>query len=120
MLIVVDKTAGLLFKADKIFIDHCTLIHRSQVDNCPVIPKYLQSRIGDDVVLKITSVGFSTKAMAFKVDLYNSALRTMCANKVPHITIATFNGGKPVDSNKIVEWTKLYEPIYITAKIDKR
>lgn len=37
--------------------------------------------------------------MAFKVDI--EPLK--CANEIPHITICTFNGGKPVDSNNITE-----------------
>lgn len=43
----------------------------------------------------------------------------LCANKIPHITICTFNGGKPVDSNNITEWKDI-EPIIIETKLEKR
>ena len=35
---------------------------------------------------------------------FNNDIINLCANKIPHITICTFNGGKPVDSNNITEW----------------
>lgn len=41
------------------------------------------------------------------------------ANEVPHITIATFRGGNPVDSNRIINW-RCIEPVIITAKLEKR
>lgn len=40
--------------------------------------------------IKIDGIGISDKAMAFRV-VYPSNL---CANKIPHITICTSNGGK--------------------------
>lgn len=53
--------------------------------------------------------------MAFRV-VYPSNL---CANKIPHITICTSNGGKPVDSNYITEWKDI-EPITVEVKLEKR
>lgn len=112
-----SRTADMLYKADKIFLDHCTLMHRSQLQDSPEMLDYLQSRIGDNVAVKIVAIGASPKAMAFKVELHNS---TMCANKTPHITIATFDGGKPVDSNKIIYWSELKPVKVIMTTLDKR
>lgn len=42
----------------------------------------------------------------------------VCANDIPHITIATFSGGNPVDSNEIIDWRSI-KPITITAKLKK-
>lgn len=39
------------------------------------------------------------------------------SNKTPHITIATFDSGKPVDSNKIETWVELVNPIEITGRL---
>ena len=61
--------------------------------------------------ITIIGIGISDKAMAFK--FRRSGIVTPCKNKIPHITICTFNNGKPVDSNKITEWYDLDEQITI-------
>lgn len=43
----------------------------------------------------------------------------LCANKIPHITICTFRGGMPKDSNNITEWKDI-EPITVEVKLEKR
>ena len=53
--------------------------------------------------------------MVFKVNIFP----LVSVNKTPHITICTFNGGKPVDSNNITEWKDI-EPIIIETKLEKR
>lgn len=53
--------------------------------------------------MRITAIGKSDKAMAFKVELNGVS----CANANPHITICTFESGKPVDSNKIHDWVEI-------------
>jgi hypothetical protein len=65
--------------------------------------------------LEINGIGVSDKAMAFRCNIPEN----LCANKIPHITICTFNGGKPVDSNNITEWKDI-EPIIIETKLEKR
>lgn len=101
--------------ADRIFIDHCTLLHKSQLEGNEELQSYLESNLGKSISIKLVAVGVSDKAMAFKVE----GVGNICANKVPHITIATFRGGNPVDSNKIINWTCI-EPVVITAKLEKR
>lgn len=101
--------------ADRIFIDHCTLLHKSQLEGNEELQSYLESNLGKSISIKLVAVGVSDKAMAFKVE----GVGNICANEVPHITIATFRGGNPVDSNRIINWTCI-EPVVITAKLEKR
>ena len=101
--------------ADRIFIDHCTLLHKSQLEGNKELQSYLESNLGKSISIKLEAIGISDKAMAFKVE----GVDNICANEVPHITIATFRGGNPVDSNRIINWTRI-EPVVITAKLEKR
>jgi len=54
----------------------------------------------------------SDKAIAVSVDGYLSS------NKIPHITLAvnTSDGGKPYDSNRIENWTKI-TPINVSGEV---
>lgn len=101
--------------ADRIFIDHCTLLHKSQLDSNENLQSYLESNLGKSMSIRLVAVGISDKAMAFKVE----GVDNICANEVPHITIATFRGGNPVDSNNIVNW-KYIEPIIVNTRLEKR
>ena len=101
--------------ADRIFIDHCTLLHKSQLEGNEELQSYLESNLGKSISIKLEAIGISDKAMAFRV----GEVDNICANEVPHITIATFRGGNPVDSNRIINWTCI-EPVVITAKLEKR
>ena len=101
--------------ADRIFIDHCTLLHKSQLEGNEELQSYLESNLGKSISIKLEVVGISDKAMAFGV----GGVDNICANEVPHITIATFRGGNPVDSNKITNW-RYIESVVITAKLEKR
>ena len=65
--------------------------------------------------IKLVAVGISDKSMAFKVE----GVDNICTNEVPHITIATFRGGNPVDSNKITNW-RYIEPIIVNVRLEKR
>lgn len=101
--------------ADRIFIDHCTLLHKSQLKGNEELQSYLESNLGKSINIRLVAVGISDKAMAFKVE----GVDNICANEVPHITIATFRGGNPVDSNRIINW-RCIKPVIITAKLEKR
>lgn len=101
--------------ADRIFIDHCTLLHKSQLDSNENLQSYLESSLGKSMSIRLVAVGISDKAMAFKVEEVDN----ICANEVPHITIATFRGGNPVDSNKITNW-RYIEPIIVNVRLEKR
>lgn len=102
--------------ADRILIDHCTLLHKSQLHGMSELYSYLESRLSNTVKIQLVAVGTSDKAMAFKVKL---PIPCICVNDIPHITIATFRGGKPVDSNNITHWRAI-EPIEIMSVLDYR
>jgi len=58
--------------------------------------------IGKNITLTVEELGLSDMAMAVKVSGYQSK------NNIPHITIAINpNGGKPVMSNEITNWTPI-------------
>lgn len=101
--------------ADRIFIDHCTLLHVSQLHGNSEIYNYLKGYVGKEFQIVINGVGISDKAMAFRIDKKS----VVCVNDIPHITIATFKEGKPVDSNEITNWKNI-EPIVITVKLEKK
>lgn len=102
----------------KIHLDHCTLLHRSQEKAHKEVFERLKNLdlirpLDGEATLSMmaTHIGvLENKVMAFKVSL---AIKHICANETPHITICTFGDGKPVDSNKITEWTKLDKPIFL-------
>lgn len=100
--------------ADRIFIDHCTLLHKSQLDSNGNLQSYLESSLGKPMSIKLVAVGISDKSMAFKVE----GVDNICANKISHITIATFRGGNPVDSNMITKWKDI-EPIFVETELKK-
>lgn len=102
--------------ADKIFIDHCTLLHVSQLHGNSEVFNDLNNRLGENIQIKIEGIGISDKAMAFKVALPRNVYSI---NKTPHITICTFNGGKPVESNNITKWSLLEEPIQVKTTLKK-
>lgn len=99
---------------DKVYIDHCTLLHVSQLHDNQVFYDYLNARVGETFSIVIIGIGISNKTAAFKVADYS----LVCANSIPHITIATFNNGKPVDSNNIKEWRDI-EPIIVKTILKK-
>ena len=109
-----EEYSVLLKKADRIFIDHCTLLHISQLHDNQVFYDYLNARIGEKFSIIINGIGISDKVAAFRVDKRS----VVSCNSIPHITIATFNGGKPVDSNNIMEW-KTIKPIILTTQLKK-
>lgn len=109
-----ENNNSLILDDDNIILDHCTLLHVSQLHDNQVFYDYLNTRVGETFSIVINGIGISNKAAAFKIAEYS----VVCANKIPHITIATFNGGKPVDSNNIIEW-KAIEPIILKTTLKK-
>lgn len=108
-----------ILRSEKEYLDHCTMLHKSQRgEDTYLIEEDLKFMLAVQVKnmrLEIDGIGVSDKALAFRCNLSEE----LCANKVPHITICTFNGGKPVDSNNITEWKDI-KPIIVEAKLEKR
>ena len=106
---------GTLNDSEKEYLDHCTLMHNSQKEDW--LKVMLDNYLGNKFHVTILAVGISDKAMAFKVR--RRGIVASCKNTTPHITICTFNGGKPVDSNNIVKWHDLDEPIEIETTLKR-
>lgn len=99
-IIRVAKSFSLLPTDWDIYTDHITLIHSSN-PNFDVASNILCNFDGHSIPFRLTGVGISDRAVAFKVD-------TRTANAVSHITLAVAPGAKPVESNDIEQWDKLY------------
>lgn len=109
---LIESEYGELFQnAEREYIDHCTLLHISRMDND--IKSFCERNIGERFVIQLNSIGVSEKTMAFGVKLVGIP----CNNSMPHITICTFKGGKPVDSNKITDWHKLDKPFLVSVTL---
>lgn len=112
------KYKELFNNANKVFIDHCTLLHKNQEkDNKQVFENLSKLYLSKDGIYKIamvaTHIGFiDGKVMAIKVKHCMPSV-----NKTPHITICTFGDGKPFDSNKIAEWHKLDIGLFIEGEL---
>lgn len=76
------------------------------------LPVNLKDRKGEEVNLKVVSVGKSDKAIAVGIDT------DLSLNKKPHITVAIGNGGKAKDSNDIEDWEEI-KPFYVSGVIDE-
>lgn len=109
-----ENNNSLILNDDSIILDHCTLLHVSQLHDNQVFYDYLNTRVGETFSIVINGIGISDKAVAFRVNKRS----VVSCNSIPHITIATFNGGKPVDSNNITEWKDI-EPIIIKTTLKK-
>lgn len=96
-------------------LTHCTMLHKSQLwkDNAERCIQIYMSDINCNSIehtIKIVGYGRNEKAMAFKCKVMN----VPCMNDQAHITICTYDNGKPIDSNTITEWTEI-EPINVKA-----
>ena len=99
-LLKIAGTFGLIPEGWTVYADHITLIHSSNKDFA-LAHKLLSNFENQRVIFQLLGVGISDRAVAFIVN-------TLTANIVSHITIATAPDTKPVESNKIQNWEKLY------------
>ena len=99
-LLKIAKTFDLIPEGWNIYADHITLIHSSS-KNFDSASKLLSNFTGHAVKFSILGIGISDGVVAFEVD-------TRTENRVPHITIATSPSTKPVASNTIEIWNRLY------------
>lgn len=83
--------------------------------NMGELPNYLKQYIGTKQKLEATHIGVSPMAVAVRVIGFESK------NKIPHVTMAVniANGGKPVMSNKITDWTPLPSTVKLTGTVQE-
>lgn len=111
--VIIDNpiVSNLVFqRGSTIYLDHCTLLHKNQNDlevYNALMDRIMSNYSDNNYRMIVEGIGISNKAIAFKVALGDSALP--CANAKPHITVCTINGGKPVNSNEIMNWIPITE-----------
>lgn len=122
-----SKWDYLFEELSKVYLDHCTLLHqvhlKGDIHKSICIKNWLDYLLKSDNIqtkLLLSHVGYSDKAMAFKVMSYPKDMNIckICLNETPHITIGTYKDGKPVDSNNITEWYEI-KPIKITVNLKR-
>ena len=101
-----------LSHSEKQYVHHCTVLHKTAAYKSDIL-NYCESCLGIELAGKVVAVGYNDQAMAFKVEFPGVPM----VNRIPHITIATFDGGKPVDSNKIDVWDMLPNPIEVIGRL---
>jgi len=84
------------------YAHHMTIVFNETLP----IPEDLEK----NVELTVTHIGFSLKAIAFKVSGYPSK------NKIPHITLAVARDSKPYLSNMIEDWYSI-EPVKVNGVV---
>lgn len=112
--------------ADHKYMDHVTLLYHTHTGH-KMLKEELDKRLCEYFNMTIRAVGFNDKTLAFRVSI-PSIYRyikdeglieiELCANDIPHITIATYGDGKPVDSNTITEW-KYIRPFILLSTLKK-
>ena len=112
---ILDMIAPKVLSDAKVYLDHCTLLFHTQQNESKAndIIHYFFNNRGKNYPITVTHIGYSDKAIAFKVNIGNIP----CMNENPHITICTFKGGKPVDSNLITDWKEI-PSFEIKARLD--
>jgi predicted kinase len=96
-------------KGWKVFAHHMTINFGNG------LPENLKSDLGKVKSITATEIGVSDMAIAVRVEGYHSD------NKIPHITIAVnvAEGGRPVMSNNITNWSKLENKINLSGVISE-
>lgn len=106
--------------ADKWYLDHVTLLHSSKAQDYTDLERRLEAHIWmnskncDPIMFEVNGIGESHNTLAFRCNI----MPYFCASKVPHITICTFRGGVPKDSNDITEWKDI-KPIIVKGVLKK-
>jgi hypothetical protein len=96
----------------KLFCHHMTIAFNDGSEKAQHAYDNYKRFFGKSVDIYATHIGKSKDAIALKVDYKYGTLTSF-----PHITLATPQGGKPVNSNYITNWTELNKPIKLTGII---
>lgn len=103
------------------FLHHCTVFHKN--DNNPSseefkeifynkIKEEFEKEVGKIYKIKVIGWGWNNRALALLVDEESIDLPRLINHKY-HITVCTFNGGRPVESNNISVWDIFDKPIKV-------
>lgn len=117
-----NQTIQAIIKTNRVtgeYLHHCTLFHKNQegLENKNFyyeLLKYIKDEINSIYKIKIIGWGWNNKALALLVDKESINLPRLINHKY-HITVCTFNGGRPVESNNISVWDMFKTPIEVNC-----
>lgn len=104
------------------YLDHITLYHYTAFSRDCKLAAEVMKKIDKHIIdgnnpikIRISAFGMiEGKVMAFKI-----ATELPTTNETLHLTIGTWNGGKPMDSNSITKWMPMSNSIRISGTIKK-
>lgn len=94
----------------KMYNHHMTIAFNNGSQEFNNLYNIYKDTLGENIRLYVDGIGVSDDAIAVRINW-----TAPIANKIPHITVATPPNGKPVNSNKIANWTDV-TPITIYGK----
>jgi 2'-5' RNA ligase len=97
----------------KIFNHHMTIAFNNKTEDAQNLYDVYKHTFGKTITITVDGIGVSDDAIAVRVQ-FNGPI----ANKIPHITIATPQTGKAVNSNYITKWFDI-EPYDITGTLNE-
>lgn len=95
----------------KLVNHHMTIAFNDGSERAQKLYDFYKKVFGKQTNITIDGIGVSDDAIAVRVRFGNPI-----ANKIPHITIAIPQNGKPVNSNKITNWVDI-EPYEISGVV---
>jgi hypothetical protein len=113
--VVLDKKSRsrLLEYMSHYIPNHFEVIAHHMTINMGELKPEMKDRIGEQVTLKVVSVGISDMALAVGVEGFPSK------NAIPHVTVAINRkeGAKPFMSNKITNWQPVQFALDLTGVV---
>lgn len=97
----------------KVFNHHMTIAFNNKTEDAQNLYDVYKHTFGKTITITVDGIGVSDDAIAVRIK-FNGPI----ANKIPHITIATPQTGKPVNSNYITKWYDI-EPYDITGTLNE-
>lgn len=97
----------------KMFNHHMTIAFNNKTEDAQNLYDVYKHTFGKRITITVDGIGISDDAIAVRIK-FNDPI----ANKIPHITIATPQTGKPVNSNYITKWYDI-EPYDITGILNE-
>lgn len=110
---LLDITNDVVSDNWKTYCHHMTIAFNDGSDKALSLYNVYKEYFGANTVIVATHIGVSKDAIALKIDF-----KGLTANKVPHVTLATPVGGKPVNSNYITNWQPLDKPVILRGQFD--
>jgi len=97
----------------KIYCEHMTLVFNDGSESAQKFADFVEPFLGQSASMRVLSIGVSDRAIAIGVDYKTN-------NEHSHVTVAvTPDGGKPVESNYITDWTPVEKAFYLSGTIKK-